>query len=464
MSEVTSDVARRLSARAAASVAEQRLTGASAGVVLNDRLAWSGGYGFVETASDRAPDEDTLYRIASITKTFTATAIMQLRDEGKLDLDDPLVQHIPEFASARDPFGPIEHVTIRRLLTHESGLMTDSPGMRPESFFYPSTEEVLAAADHITIAIPPDSADKYSNLAFQLLGEVVARIGGRSYPDHVRARVTEPLEMKSTTFDPGHDLGERVARGYDARWFTDELRPAAILPPTGIESDGGLYSTVADLARWIVFQFTAADDDTGHQVLRASSLREMFRPRTITRDDWTEAQGVAWYSTRRDETILLGHDGSLNGFDTSIRFNVAARIGAIVLLNGIGDASELAFGLVEEMLGRSSGHPDAEPRAQREATPERWRELLGLYVMEDFGQEARVEWRDGRLMISTGDDFRRLEPTDNDLTFMVRGGRWSGEQLVFERGEQGRIEVARMAAEPFVKMIPARDLREGGRA
>ncbi len=128
MASPVEGVAERLEAKAASFVKEHRLPGAAVGVVRGDELAWSAGIGFADVAARRAPQVSTLYRIASITKTFTGTAILQLRDEGRLHLDDPAVEHLPELRAAASPFGRIETVTIRRLLSHESGLVGDPPG------------------------------------------------------------------------------------------------------------------------------------------------------------------------------------------------------------------------------------------------------------------------------------------------------------------------------------------------
>ena len=111
------DVAAQLEAKAAAFVKQQRVAGASVGIVHGEALVWSAGIGFADVAAKRAPEAATLYRIASITKTFTGTAIMQLRDRGLLDLDDAAVTFIPELRDASSPFGPIETVTIRRMLS-----------------------------------------------------------------------------------------------------------------------------------------------------------------------------------------------------------------------------------------------------------------------------------------------------------------------------------------------------------
>jgi len=121
------DVAPELEVKAASFVKENRLPGVAAGVVLGDGLAWFAGVGFADIAQRRAPEDTTIYRIASITKTFTGTAILQLRDEGLLHLDDPAVAHLPELKGADSPFGPIETVTIRRMLSHESGLAGEPP-------------------------------------------------------------------------------------------------------------------------------------------------------------------------------------------------------------------------------------------------------------------------------------------------------------------------------------------------
>src|SRR5215468_10512738 len=128
MAGLVADGAAEFAAKLASFVKENRLYGAAAGVVHGEELAWSGGAGFADMAGRRPSRQDVLYRIASITKTFTGTAVMQLRDAGRLDLDDPAVKWLPELRSLVNPFGPAEAVTIRRMLSHESGLPAEPPG------------------------------------------------------------------------------------------------------------------------------------------------------------------------------------------------------------------------------------------------------------------------------------------------------------------------------------------------
>ena len=147
------------------------------------------------------PDADTLFRIASISKTFTAVAVMQLRDEGRLRLDDPYVLHVPEFAAAVNPFGPIEDVTIRRLLTHTSGLQGEPPNRDPREYAMYLPDDLVAAFDRIRVVIPPDSATKYCNLGFELLGILVERLRGQPFREVIAERITGPLGLASTVYD-----------------------------------------------------------------------------------------------------------------------------------------------------------------------------------------------------------------------------------------------------------------------
>ena len=277
------EIAGKLEERIAAFVKEHRLPGVSAGIVVEDELAWSGGYGFADVSTKRSHDSQTLFRIASITKTFTATAILQLRDEGKLHLDDPAIAFLPELGDASSSFGRVETITLRRMLSHESGLMGDPPGARWFHDVYEASPAAnLARAAEIGTRIPPNVQQKYSNLAFQLLGEIVARVDGRSYVDAIHARILEPLGMRSSGFYPlPADLEARRAVGYRARWLADEFVPAEGMAEFPA-AEGGLQSSVEDVARWLSAQFPMERAPENHRtVLADATLREMQRPRYL---------------------------------------------------------------------------------------------------------------------------------------------------------------------------------------
>jgi len=274
--------------------------GAAAGVVHGDELAWAAGAGFADPGAQVSSDPGTLYRIASITKTFTGTAVMQLRDAGRLDLDDPAVKYLPELHGAVSPFAAIEAVTIRRMLSHESGLATEPPGTDWSVPVYQGDPQLtLARPGDIVLMLPPNVQHKYSDLAYQLLGEIVTRVSGIPYPGYVRERILDPLGMSATGFEPlGGPLLSRRAAGYSRRPFSDELDLEPAFPP--VWAEGGLWSCVQDLARWISFQLRAYAADTytspaaDSPVLAAASRREMHKPRYLADDDWTSAWGISW--------------------------------------------------------------------------------------------------------------------------------------------------------------------------
>jgi CubicO group peptidase (beta-lactamase class C family) len=434
--------AAKYEAIAAQFVKEHRLPGAAVGIVHEGRLVWSRGVGFANAGRRRTADPRTLYRIASITKTFTATLVMQLRDEGKLSLDDPTVAYLPELKKARSGFGPVETVTLRRLLSHESGLQSEPPGTDWSLVRYENeAARNLARAKEIATTVSPNSQWKYSNLGYQLLGEVVARVAGSTYPRVLRSRLLTPLRMTATTLDPvPARLRARRAVGYEPRFLSDELEPAPRDDAKIFTAEGGLWSCVDDLARWISCQFTGTAPG-GRRLLAERTLAEMHKPRYLVDDTWTRAWGIGWYAVRRDDVIWRMHSGSHYGFVTNACFDPEQKVGAITLLNGVGNATDLNLQLAA--IAREAVR-EAAPRIEPPARlPDEWRSLVGLYVMPHFGSLVRLEWRDGKLtFIDTTDPAwtPTLAPTDDPDVFTIEPGfRESGELVRFNRDGDGRV-------------------------
>jgi len=460
MSDPIAGVADGLEAKAGWFVKDKRLPGAAVGVVHGDQLVWSAGIGFADVPGRRAADTSTLYRIASITKTFTAAAIMQLRDAGRLDLDDPIAAHLPELREAADSLGPIESVTIRRALSHESGLISEPPGTDWAVPRYEGlAERNLARINEIGTRVAPNSQWKYSNLAYQFLGEIVARVSQTPYVEYVSSEILRPLGMTATAFEPLPDtLALQRATGYGPRWFSDELQAAPAMP--GVWAEGGLWSCVEDLTRWLSFQFQVdADPRDGTQILAGSTLREMHRPRYLVDEAWTQAWAIGWYAVRRDDVIWVQHSGGLPGFVTNVCFDPGERVGAIALLNGSEDAAELAMDLGG--IARTAVRA-AAPTIQAPAdTPAAYGPLLGIYVSINGGDLIRLEWRDGKLIFITPDDPAWkpvLSATEDPDIFTVDPGfRPSGEPATFKRTADGRVRALFLGGETWSRLDPVQD-------
>ncbi len=450
--------AQEFEAKLAAFVKDNRLYGAAAGVVHGDEVAWSGAAGFADAAAGRPASADTLYRIASITKTFTGTAIMRLRDAGKLDLDDPAVKWLPELADSASP-ATIGGVTIRRLLSHESGLVSEPPGTdfaAPQPVYEGVAARNLERVAEIYTAVPPNTQRKYCNLGYQLLGEIVHRASGTEYPQYVAEQILGPLGMSSTGFAPlDPELTSRCAVGYGPRAFSDELALAPAMP--SVWAEGGLWSSVTDLCRWLSFQLTAYADEPGESaVLAAATLKEMHMPRYLSDDDWTTAWGISWYTVRKDDVSWVQHSGGLPGFSANACFDRKSRVGAVVLVNGIADASAAAMSLGQAARGLvAASVPDLALPAP---APADVRPLLGVYAPPDMGWLARLEWRDGKLTLvdsQNPDERVPLDPDGDTGTFVFSAGyRESGERLGVRRRPDGTVVALVLGGGTLLRLDP----------
>ena len=261
--------------RFAAHAAERGIPGVAWGAIRDGELVHAAGLGTARDGEERLPDGDTVFRIASMTKSFTAAAVLLLRDEGRLRLDDPVAQHVPELRAWRPTTADSGPVTIRQLLTMSAGLSTDDPwGDRQQGLPLSDFARLLEAGP--SVAWPPDTTFDYSNLGYGILGRVVTNIEGVEYREVVRERLLVPLGMTSSAYDEDAVLAARLAHGYVRRG--DALVREGRDPYGAFASMGGLYSTVRDLARWVaglLDAFPARDDPDDTHPVRRASRREM---------------------------------------------------------------------------------------------------------------------------------------------------------------------------------------------
>jgi CubicO group peptidase (beta-lactamase class C family) len=402
---------------------EKRLPSIAAAVVRDGERIWEIGVGLADVAAQRAATPDTQYRIGSITKTLTAVAIMQLRDEGKLDLEDRLDAHLP--AAAHAP-------TIRRMLSHASGLQRETPGDVWVTLKFLSDEELLEQLHVAEQVLPPGARFHYSNLAFALLGRVVATVSGIAYEQYVEERILSRLGMTRTSFRPRAPH----ATGYLVEPYREGVRVEQAVDTASFTPSGQLWSTVGDLARWAAF---IADPDP--DVLAPKTMEEMRTVQVIEdHERWTAGYGLGLGLARDGERILAGHGGAMPGFIASLAVSPEDRVGAIALTNS-GTAR----------LGKLSRNLIAKTIELRPVDPEEWRledeppqeiaSALGRWWIE--GAELVFRWRKGRLEAREegAEDWEPpavFEPDSRDLWRTVSGPE-HGEQLRLERDAEGNV-------------------------
>ena len=406
----------------------------SAVVFRDGETLWEQALGHADVAAKRDATPETQYRIGSITKTFTAVGIMQLRDAGELSLDDPLTAHLPESAHAP---------TIGRMLAHSSGLQREPPGEIWETMKAPSREELLTGTEDAEQVLDPGTWWHYSNLAFALLGEVVARAHGGTWEDALWGRILEPLGLGRTT----PDETEPAACGYFVEPYSDAVRLEPELDLGGAGALGKLWSTTGDLARW--GSFLVSGDD---RVLSAGTLEQMSHVRTmVDHAGWTVAWGTGLELYRRGESLFVGHGGAMPGHLAGLVVDRKTKIGAAVLTNtGAGAAPEkLALDLATAAIAALP--PAAEPWRAGESAPAEIGPLLGRWWTE--GHEMVLSWRQGRLEAkliggAPGRDTSYFEP-DGEDRFRSVEGRERGELLRVVRDADGGVEKLYFATYPL---------------
>ena len=423
-----------LERKLSAAQAEERMPSVSAAVFRGEEILWQQALGLADVEGGTEATPETQYRIGSITKTFTAVGVMQLRDAGELSLDEPLTTYLPESAH-----GP----TIGRMLSHSSGLQREPPGEIWETMKAPSREDLLAGTADAEQVLSPGSWWHYSNLAFALLGEVVARAHGGTWEDALQERILQPLGLARTT----PDAADPAARGYFVEPYSDAVRLEPELDLGGSGALGKLWSTTGDLARWGAF--LAAGDD---RVLQASTLEEMSHVRTmVDHAGWTLAWGTGLELYRRGEHLFVGHGGAMPGHLAGLVVDRKTKIGAAALTNtGAGASPErLALDLATAAIAALPA--GAEAWQPGESVPPELEPLLGPWWTE--GHQIVLSWRRGRLEAKLldgvpGRDTSIFAPDGPDRFRSVEG-RERGELLRVVRGEAGEVEKLYFATYPL---------------
>ena len=281
-------------------LAYQQLPGLAIGIVYDQELIWSKGYGFSDLDEQTPVTPTTLFRIGSVTKVFTATAILQLRDAGKLRLDDPITRHLPEFA-IKNPFPDAPEITIWNLLTHTAGLPREGAFPYWTDHDFPTREELVAAAATQTLIYSPGTQYKYSNLGVSLLGAIIEKVSGESYQDYVTKHIFSPLGMSRSSVDPTLEQSASLAKAYMRR------QPDGSRKPWITTRSGAWRPWAVSSPRWRTWRSSLPcihrqdNSTTDGPVLSTSTMREMHRPHWVYAS-WSGAMGLGFRIAPRNGT------------------------------------------------------------------------------------------------------------------------------------------------------------------
>jgi len=429
----------------------RHLPGVAVGVVAYQQLVWSRGFGFADVAQKTPMTPQARFRMASHSKLFTATAVMQLREQGTLRLDDPVAKYLPWFRVKRAADDDPE-ITIEELLTHSSGLPREA-GSHWTTFDFPTTEELRALMPERQAPFSPEARWKYSNLAYSVAGLVVEAVSGQRWADYVQQHIYQPLGMTSSSVDTNV---AGLATGYN-RLLPDNTRAInPFIDAKGMAAATGITSTVDDMARFAAAQFRTGRRG-GANILSTGSLREMHRIRVLE-SNWTQGNAIGFAVRRERDKVYVSHGGSYPGYQTQTMLYPEGKVAVIVLAKADdanpGGIATQPMNTVGEAVAKATA---PKPESTTSAWDPAWARFAGLY--RGRGGESQVIELNKRLVVITPnapnlDNPVRLEPIGNGQFRYTAptGGGPVGEIVRFEEAN-GRV-VRMYTGDDYVERVP----------
>lgn len=445
-------------------LARQPVPGLGVGIVHSGELVWGRGFGMADIESKRPVDIDTVFRIGSISKTMVAMAILQLRDRGALDLDDPLERHLRSWTiDAAEGSRPI---TIRDLLTHTSGIgelraITDlwTPGgqLKWSTKKGPVPDLPAYYGEGFSADVPVGTKWAYANHAFGTLGHVIEEVDGRRFPQYMIEEVFGPLGMGGSDFERTDRVEDRLATGY-------ELKPKK--PPAPVDyhdivipGAGSVFSSVREMAQYVAAILGGGANGNG-RVLKESSFVELFEPQWTLDERMSFQQGLSFMLDDYDEHRVVHHGGGWHGFISFMIAAPAEDVGVVAFTNSGSHASyEVADTLIRELLEVADPRTTVPVPGVREPA-EVWPEVVGAYgpppglltnarAHLTFGGQVDATVHEGHLtlrgLVGSLSKPLRLHPLTNDDPLRYRAVVSQADHeapldVAFVRGPDGDIE------------------------
>jgi len=446
-----------------------KIPGMSIVIVYDQDVLLAKGFGYADLEKKIPADPQTVYRIGSVTKAFTALMLMQLRDAGKLQLDDPIEKYLPEF-KIKSRFPDARSATFRQVAAHYSGLPREAPlpyeNQATDEF--PSVEDLLRSLKNSEMLLPAMTMYSYSNLGYDIMGLALSRVAKQPYDQYVSAHILKPLGMNLSGFALTEQMKKHFAVGYKPAG-PDGTNERSSYPKCGLAS-GMLYSNVDDLANFLSLFFRQGPRG-GKQVLGSSSLLEMLIPVAVSTDLTRDERGRPIHLWREGSTIgfsvnpfppgeqLDYKDGGIAGFSSIVYINYPRKLGMAVLRNTFSpdeDDFSLGYDLLKKLtpvvvksLERS------QAKALEEALP-KWQKYVGKYVITEPNAIPTITFSEFDVSIGnqglaltipevrTGSRVWMKEvPLESygDNDFKAAGGSFGNKFITFEPGNDGSMRL-----------------------
>ncbi len=418
-----------------------RIPSLSAAIVQGDDIIWASGYGALDAARRVPTTAATIYSICSISKLFTAVALMRQWEAGKVRLDEPVATYLP-WAKLKPVAQDSVAITLRGALTHSAGLPRESAYAywTAPDYPFPSSQQVRARIGEQTPIYPASRWFQYSNLGLTLAGDVTEAVAGEPYARHVQSAILTPLGLADTRPSMPMDMyGTRLAVGWGALkrdGTRDLVKP---FDTRGIAAAAGYTSTVEDLGRFALWQFRLLRSEKP-EVLKAATLREMQRVH-FTDPDWRVTWGLGFNVARRGERTYVGHGGDCPGYHSALSLRPDSETAVTAMATGAespGPWVAQIFALLDKRQGFGF-----RPPAPAEGI--RLEDYAGRYGAQPWGNEFVVmPWAGGLAVLdlpsrTPADDLEFLKPKGGDVFRGVRASGGETDEVRFLRDARGRV-------------------------
>lgn len=429
-------------------IARAELSGVSIALIDDQRLVFAEGFGFADKKRRIPSAANTVYRCGSISKLFTATATMQLAEQGRLDIDKPVQTYLPSF-SIIDPFPGKQPVTLRQLMAHRSGLVREAPVGGYLDPSEPTPEATVASLASCVRVHPPGVITKYSNSGVSVVGQTVAAVAGVSFAEYQRANVLGRLGMSSSDWMLNRTIKRRLAVGYlpvaDGNGGFREI-------PTphfefGILPAGNLYTTTEDLSRFVRCYFHEGRIRE-HRLLKLETINQMFTPQLTTNaSGFGHGFSVGTYRGHKS----VSHSGAVYGFSSSLVALPDEKLAAIVLANddvAMGPVTRLSHDALDLLLAVKLGEKKPTPKPTFKIGPAFLMNCAGHYESESYW--AEIEDHDGGLKINMSGQRMTLRPV-GERSFEANGRVAHRSPAEFKTNKAGEVTGFRLFGRTFVR-------------
>lgn len=425
------------------------LSGVSIALIEDQQVVLSAGYGWADKRKRTPAAADTIYRVGSISKVFTALAAMQLVERGIIDLDVPLEEILPNFRIVR-PFEGVADITLRQLMCHRSGMVRESPvgGYFDDS--EPSMDDSIASLNSCVLVNPPNTKTRYSNIGVTIVGQAVEQASGSEYEQYMREHLLDPLGMTESAWRVDARVREKLATGYmrvaDGRGgFAEQEAPQFEL---GTTPAGNLYSNANEMARFAKM-LLAEGQLVNKSLVRSKTLQQMAEPQLT---DEKNGFGLGFFVGRHGPHRTIQHTGAVYGFTASLVVLLEEKIAVVVLAN-----SDLAAGRVKRItdaalnliLSARSGEPAPKAPETIEIAEAELSKFVGQFESAIHWAEFKI--KENRLTADISGQPLTLRPI-GPLKFEIDGRLVHRGALEFKRDDLGNVTGFSALGQEFSKV------------